>query len=82
MSLHEFVSNQLVAYASVQAGLPSARHERHFRPVDGGFAYRIVVEYEPRTGPRGILDRTVIRHGIDRAVRETMVNLDRVLGPT
>ena len=79
MTLREFVPNQLVAYDSVQAGLPSAHHERHFRPVDGGFAYRIVVEYEPRRGSRGLLDRTVIRRGIDGAVRETMLNLERVL---
>ena len=51
MTLREFVPFQLVAYDSVQAGLPDAHHERHFRPVDGGFAYRILVEYEPRTGP-------------------------------
>jgi hypothetical protein len=81
LALREFVPNQLVAYDSVQAGLPDAHHERHFRPVDGGFAYRILVEYEPRTGPRGLLDRTFIRRGIGRAVRETMLNLERVLGP-
>ena len=79
MTLREFVPNQLVAYDSVQAGLPNAHHERHFRPVDGGFVYRIVVEYEPRKAPRGLLDRTVVRRGIDRAVRETMLNLERVL---
>jgi hypothetical protein len=81
MTLRNFVPNQLVAYDSVQAGLPSAHHERHFRPVDGGFAYGIVIEYEPRTGPRGLLDRTIVRRGIDRAVGETMLNLERVLSP-
>ena len=80
MTLREFVPNRLVAYDSVQAGLPDARHERHFRPVDGGFAYRIVVEYEPRAGVRRLLDRTVVRRGIDRAVRETLLNLERLLG--
>ena len=82
MTLREFVPNQLVVYDSIQAGLPSAHHERHFWPVDGGFAYRIVVEYEPRRGPRGLLDRTVVRRGIDGAVRETMLNLERVLAPS
>ena len=81
MTLRELVPNRLVAYDSLQAGLPDAHHERHFLPVDGGFAYRIVVAYEPRKGPRGLLDRTVIRRGIDRAVRETMLNLERVLEP-
>ena len=80
MTLREFVPNRRVTYDSIQAGLPGAHHERHFRPVDGGFAYRIVVEYEPRRGPRGLLDRTVVRRGIDRAVRATMVNLEHVLG--
>ena len=80
MTLREFVPNRLVAYDSVQAGLPNAYHERHFQPVDDGFAYRIVVEYEPRGGPRGLLDRTVVRRGIARAVRETLLNLERVLG--
>ena len=82
MTLREFVPNELVAYDSVQAGLPNAYHERHFRPVDSGFAYRIVVEYAPRTGPRRLLDGTVIRRGIDRAVRETLRNLERVLRPS
>ena len=82
LTLREFVPFQIVPYDSVQAGLPDAHHERHFRPVDGGFAYRILVEYEPRTLPLGLLDRTVIRRGIARAVRETMLNLERVLAPS
>jgi uncharacterized protein YndB with AHSA1/START domain len=79
MTLHEFVPNELVTYSSTQAGLPDARHERHFQPAEGGFAYRIVVEYEPRKGLRGLLDRTVVRRGIDRGVRQTMLNLARLL---
>jgi Polyketide cyclase / dehydrase and lipid transport len=79
MTLRELVPDRFVAYDSVQAGLPDARHERRFRPVDGGFAYRIVVEYDTRPGPRGLLDRTVVRRGIDRAVRQTMTNLEQLL---
>jgi hypothetical protein len=79
MTLRDFVPNQLVSYKSIQTGLPSAHHERHFRSRDDGFAYRIVVEYEPRPGPRGLLDRTVIRRGVTRAVRKTMLNLEREL---
>jgi hypothetical protein len=79
MTLREFVRNRLVTYESSQRGLPDAAHERHFKPVDGGFSYRIVIEYEPRGGPRGLLDRTLVRRGIDRAVRQTMVNLERFL---
>jgi Polyketide cyclase / dehydrase and lipid transport len=81
MTLRELVPNRLVAYDSVQAGLPRAHHERHFRSADRGFAYRIVVEYEPRSGLRGVLDWTVVRRGVNRAVRETMDNLERVLAP-
>lgn len=80
MTLRELVPNRLVSYDSVQAGLPDAHHERHFRPVEGGFAYRIVVEYEPRSGSQALLDRTVVRRGVDRAVRQTLVNLRRLLG--
>jgi hypothetical protein len=79
MTLRELVPNRLVTYDSVQAGLPDARHERHFSPVESGFAYRIVVQYEPRTGLRGRLDRTLVRRRVDGAVRETLRNLERLL---
>lgn len=80
MTLRELVPNQRVVYDSVQAGLPDAHHERHFRQVDDrSFAYRIVVEYEPRAGLRGLLDRVLVRRGIERAVGETMRNLEPLL---
>ena len=79
MTLREFVPNRLVTYDSVQRGLPDAHHERHFRSLDGSFAYRIVVEYERRAGLRGVFDRTVVRRGVDRAVRQTLDNLERLL---
>jgi hypothetical protein len=79
MTLEELVPNRLVTYASFQEGLPDAHHERHFRQVDGGFEYRIVIEYEPRGGLRGLLDRTVVRRGVDRAARRTIANLERLL---
>ena len=81
MSLREFIQNRLVTYESAQSGLPDARHERHFAPVDGGFLYRIVIEYEPRRGVRGFVDRTVVRRGIDRAVGQTRDNVERLLRP-
>ena len=83
LTLHEFVRSRFVAYESVQNGLPDARHERHFEPAEGGFLYRIVVEYEPRRGLAGLLDRTVVRRGITRAVRQTLANLEPLLdGPS
>jgi hypothetical protein len=66
---------RLVEYTSEQAGLPAARHRRHFDERDGELAYRIVVEYEPRPGWRGLLDRSVVRRATERAVRETLANL-------
>jgi len=67
---------RLVEYTSEQAGLPAARHERHFADRDGELDYRIVVEYEPRPGWRGVLDRTIVRRATERAVRETLAALD------
>jgi hypothetical protein len=66
---------RLVEYTSEQAGLPAARHRRHFDERDGELAYRIVVEYEPRPGWRGLVDRSIVRRATERAVRETLANL-------
>jgi hypothetical protein len=54
-------------------------HERHFAPADGGFVYRIVVEYEPRAGLRGLYDRLLLQRGVERALRQTVANLDATL---
>jgi hypothetical protein len=77
MTLRQFVPYRLVEYTSVQRGLPNAHHERHFEEVDGRLDYRIVVSYEPRPGWRGVLDRVVVRRAIERAMRETVGNLER-----
>jgi hypothetical protein len=82
LTLRELVRSRFVAYDSVQDGLPDARHERHFQPAHDGFLYRIVVEYDPRPGLAGLFDRTVVRRGISRAVRQTLANLEPLLvGP-
>jgi hypothetical protein len=60
-----------------QGRLPAARHWRHFDDDDGGLAYRIVIEYSPRAGWRGLLDRTVVRQATTRTARTTMANLER-----
>jgi Polyketide cyclase / dehydrase and lipid transport len=80
MTLDRLEPGSLVTYGSVQPGLPDARHERHFEPSAGGFTYRLVVTYAARPGPAGWLDRTVVRRGIDRALRRTLDNLDGRLG--
>jgi hypothetical protein len=68
---------RVVEYTSEQRGLPAARHWRHFDDADGDLAYRIAIEYSPRGGWRGVLDRTVVRAAIARTARETMDNLQR-----
>ena len=80
MTLRHFEENHLVEYESTQAGMPDAHHERHFVPANGGFRYRLVVEYEPRSGLRGLYDRLLLRRGIERALRQTVVNVDAQIG--
>ena len=76
MVLSRLVANELVEYESSQPGLPDAHHERHFTPDGEGFLYRLVVEYEPRAGLRGLYDRFLVRRGVDRALRQTVANLE------
>ena len=79
MTPGRFDKNQLVEYESTQRGTPDVHHERHFAPEEGGFLYRIVVEYEPRAGLRGLYDRRPLRRGAERALRETIANLEDAL---
>jgi hypothetical protein len=79
MALRRFEPNRLVEYDSAQDGLPDARHERHFDPDGEGFRYRLVVEYEPRGGLKGLYDRVLVRRGIDGALQRTIANLERTL---
>ncbi len=79
MTLGRMEENRLVEYESTQSGAPDAHHERHFVPADGGFLYRIVVEYEPRAGLRGLYDRLPLRRGVERAPRQTVENLGAAL---
>jgi hypothetical protein len=80
MTLTAFEPNRLVAYDSVQPGLPDASHERHFEAEGGGFLYRLVTEYQPRGGIAGTLDRMLLPSAIRRAFDRTVDNLDRELG--
>jgi Polyketide cyclase / dehydrase and lipid transport len=78
MTLARIEPCHVVEYTSEQRGLPPAWHRRAFDAAgDGGFTYRIVVEYSPRTGWQNLFDRTLVRHAITRTARETMANLDR-----
>ena len=80
MNVDRFESDEIVTYTSTQRGLPDAYHERHFRRDGDGFVYGLVVEYEPRSGPRGLFDRSLLRLGIRRAFRRTFADLERELG--
>ena len=79
MTVAEFEPNRLVTYTSKQPGLSDARHERHFEADGGGFVYRLVVEMEPRSGLRGIVDRVALPRGITRAFASTFEALEREL---
>jgi uncharacterized protein YndB with AHSA1/START domain len=79
MILREFEPNRLVTYTSTQPRLPDAYHERHFEAHDGGFVYRLVVEYQPRAGLAGSFDRLLLPRGIQRAFERTFASLEREL---
>lgn len=79
MTLGRLEPYRLVEYTSLQRGLPDARHERHFAEADGGFDYRLVVELERRSGWRGLFDQVLVRRATERALRETLGNLQTVL---
>ena len=77
MTLTRIVPYELVEYSSVQRGLPRARHERHFAEDPNGFAYRIVVEIEPRGGVRRPFDRLVVPRVVASTARQTLDNLEQ-----
>jgi uncharacterized protein YndB with AHSA1/START domain len=80
MTVTAFEPNRLVTYTSTQPGLPDARHERGFEPDGEGFVYRLVVDYEPRSGVAGAVDRVLLPRGIRRAFEQTFDALERELG--
>jgi hypothetical protein len=78
MQLETFRRDASVTYVSRQRGLPDVRHERHFEAVREGCKYRLIVEYEPRSGFAGLFDRTLVRRSVEQALRKTVQNLDRI----
>jgi hypothetical protein len=81
MTLGRIEPRRLVEYTSVQPGLPEARHERHFADDGhGGLDYRLVVEYLPRGGLRGLFDRFLFKTAVRRAMRKTVSNLETRFG--
>ncbi|HEY7621115.1 MAG TPA: SRPBCC family protein [Solirubrobacteraceae bacterium] len=77
MTLVQIDPYRVIEYTSEQRGLPSVRHRRRFEAAGEQLAYGIEVEYEPRPGWRGLLDRHLVRRAIERATHETITNLDQ-----
>jgi uncharacterized protein YndB with AHSA1/START domain len=79
MTLRTFDPYRLVEYASVQRGLPDARHERGFTEAGDGFDYRLAVTFDPRAGVRGVVDRRLVRGAVARTLQRTVGNLEECL---
>jgi uncharacterized membrane protein len=77
MTLVRIEPYRLVEYTSKQRGLPTARHWRHFDQAGDELAYRIAVEYRPRSGWRRLFDRFLVRRAVERTIGETLSNLER-----
>lgn len=77
MKLVRIEPYRLVKYTSEQRGLPAARHWRHFDQTDDELAYRMADEYQSeRPGWRSLVDQLLVRRAVERALRETMANLE------
>ena len=58
-----------------RAGCPMRiTSDTSLRP-NGGLLYRLVVEYEPRAGLRGLYDRLLLRRGVERALRQAVMSI-------
>jgi hypothetical protein len=76
MTLEQYQKDNRITYVSRQRGLPDASHERHFRSVPGGFEFRPVIAFEPRSGLAGLLDRLVVGRAVAGALTKTVENLE------
>jgi hypothetical protein len=77
LTLTRIVPYELIAYTSIQRGLPAASHERQFAAAPGGFDYRFLVGFEPRPGLHAPLDRLLLPRAVERAGRRTVETLER-----
>jgi len=78
--LEKYEQDSRVPYVSRQKGLPDAKHERYFKAVPEGFAFRLVVVFEPRSGLAGLVDRLFVKRAVAGALRKTIENLEVVFG--
>lgn len=81
MELESFEKDAHVTYSSAQQGLPLMHHERHFEAHPAGCEYRLVVSYMPRSGVRGIFDRTLLRRSVAGKLRQALATLEGQLVP-
>lgn len=80
MELEEFQEGERVKFVLRQAGLPTARHERHFQTKPGGCECRFVATFEPRPGIAALYDRLLVKWGITTALRRGLDALDTAFG--
>lgn len=78
IEMEAFETDKLMRYRSRQADLPDAFHERYFTATPQGVEFRQVVKYEPRAGLAWLLDVTVLRWAITRALQNAVHNLDKI----
>jgi hypothetical protein len=73
--LGKYEQDSRVPDVSRQKGLPDAKHERHFKAVPEGFAFRPVGVFETRSGLAALVERFVER-AAPGAVRKSMEGLE------
>ncbi len=78
LDLDTVMPYRMLAYRSRQKGLADGTFELHFADTGTGTKYRICIAFEPRRGLLGVLDRLVVAPVIQRDLRRTMHNLDKV----
>lgn len=78
LELDELVPYERVMYRSVQPELPEFWHERHFGERDGQLDYMLVIEFEPRSGINGLIDRLIVARAVRQSLETTLDNLERI----
>jgi polyketide cyclase/dehydrase/lipid transport protein len=78
LHLDEYRPYEFVGYHSTQAGLPDLHHERIFRDSDGLLDYELAIEFKPRGGIHGLLDRTIVARIARKNLLTTLDNLQLV----
>jgi hypothetical protein len=75
MELEVFAAGERVRFVLRQRGLPAAHHERHFIERGEGCECRFITTYTSRSGLTRLLDRSVVKWGIERALRHAVTRI-------